>query len=75
MPVTNGVVGIQDVFQGGGDVGALMRAHDWTQTPLGPTGNWPRSLQSIVRMMLTSRYQMWMAWGPALTFLDRKSVV
>ena len=68
MPVANVVVGIEDVFQGGGDVGALMRAHNWTTTPLGPTGNWPRSLQSIVRMMLTSRYQMWMGWGPDLTF-------
>jgi CheY-like chemotaxis protein len=68
MPVTNGIGGMQDVFQGGGDVGDLMRAHDWPATPLGPTGNWPRSLQSIVRMMLTSRYQMWMAWGPDLTF-------
>ena len=59
---------IQDVFQGGGDVGALMRNFDWAGTPLGPTAGWPRSLQSIVRMMLTSRYQMWMAWGPDLTF-------
>ena len=58
----------QDVFQGGGDVGALMRTFDWAATPLGATDGWPRSLQSIVRMMLTSRYQMWMAWGAELTF-------
>jgi len=57
-----------DVFQGGGEMGALMRAYDWTSTPLGRPEDWPRSLQSIVRMMLTSRYQMWMAWGEALTF-------
>jgi signal transduction histidine kinase/DNA-binding response OmpR family regulator len=68
MPVDNDIIGAQDVFQGGGDVGVLMRAHDWTSTPLGSPSNWPRSLQSIVRMMLTSRYQMWMAWGPDLTF-------
>lgn len=58
----------QDVFRGGGELGALMRAHDWSATPLGPPASWPRSLQSIVRMMLTSRYQMWMAWGQDLTF-------
>jgi signal transduction histidine kinase/DNA-binding response OmpR family regulator len=57
-----------DVFQGGGEMGALMRAYDWTATPLGKPEDWPRSLQSIVRMMLTSRYQMWMAWGQPLTF-------
>jgi hypothetical protein len=60
--------GLQDVFQGGGDVGALMRTVDWTATPLGEPAGWPRSLQSILRMMLTSRYQMWMGWGPHLTF-------
>jgi signal transduction histidine kinase/DNA-binding response OmpR family regulator len=68
MPVAHDITGAQDVFQGGGDIGALMRAHDWTGTPLGSPASWPRSLQSIVRMMLTSRYQMWMAWGPDLTF-------
>ena len=68
MLVADDIARAQDVFRGGGDVGALMRAHDWTKSPLGPTGTWPRSLQSIVRMMLTSRYQMWMGWGPELTF-------
>ena len=28
--------GSRDVFQGGGEVGALMRSHDWAATPLGP---------------------------------------
>lgn len=59
---------IEDVFRGGGTMGALMRAYDWTRTPLGAPNDWPRSLHSIVRMMLTSRYQMWMAWGEDLTF-------
>ncbi|WP_158916154.1 ATP-binding protein [Caulobacter sp. S45] len=68
MAAADGSGSSHDVFQGGGELGALMRSHDWTSTPLGPTQDWPRSLQSIVRMMLTSRYQMWMAWGPELTF-------
>ncbi len=64
----DGIKGPQDVFQGGGDVGTVMRSLDWSSTPLGPPETWPRSLQSILRMMLTSRYQMWMAWGGDLTF-------
>jgi signal transduction histidine kinase len=60
--------GSRDVFQGGGELGVLMRAHNWAGTRLGNPDRWPRSLQSIIRMMLTSRYQMWMAWGPELTF-------
>ena len=29
---------------------------------------WPQSLKTIVRVMLDSRYAMWMLWGPELTF-------
>jgi len=45
-----------------------MRALDWTKTPLGPPASWPQSLKTIVRVMLDSRYAMWMLWGPELTF-------
>ena len=70
-----GEKGTGGVFQGGGGLGALMRTHDWTSAGLGPPEDWPRSLQSIVRMMLTSRYQMWMAWGPQLTFFYNDAYV
>ncbi len=47
---------------------ARIRNHDWASTPLGPIESWPQSLCTVVRIMLTSRYAMWMAWGPELTF-------
>jgi PAS domain S-box-containing protein len=53
---------------GGGEMGARMRALDWTKTPLGAPEQWPQSLKTIVRVMLDSRYAMWMLWGPELTF-------
>jgi signal transduction histidine kinase len=53
---------------GGGEMGARMRTHDWRTTPLGPPESWPQSLKTIVRVLLDSRYAMWMAWGPDLTF-------
>src|SRR6202522_1726237 len=53
---------------GGGEMGARMRALDWTATPLGAPELWPQSLKTIVRVMLDSRYAMWMLWGPELTF-------
>ena len=56
-------------FAGGGELGALMSAHDWTATSLGPPALWPKSLRSYVKMMLTSRYQMWLGWGSELAFL------
>jgi PAS domain S-box-containing protein len=49
-------------------MGGRMRALDWTTTPLGPVAAWPQSLKTIVRVMLDSRYAMWMLWGPELTF-------
>ena len=52
----------------GGEIGARMRAFDWSSTALGPPVEWPQSLKTIVRIMLDSRYAMWMLWGPQLTF-------
>ncbi|WP_457421800.1 ATP-binding protein [Roseateles sp. P5_E7] len=54
---------------GGGELGQLMRDHDWTATPLGPPAHWPRSLKTVVRIMLTSRQPIWIGWGPELTYL------
>ncbi len=45
-----------------------MRAFDWAATPLGPVHTWPQSLRTSVRILLTSRFAMWMGWGPELTF-------
>src|SRR5689334_22915060 len=46
-----------------------MRDFDWTRTPLGRPDQWPQSLRTTVRIMLTSRYAMWLGWGPELTML------
>ena len=46
-----------------------MRARDWDSTPLGLPVRWPSTLRAVVGVMLTSRFAMWMAWGPELTFL------
>jgi signal transduction histidine kinase len=47
----------------------LVRDFDWSVTPLGPRAAWPAALQATVRILLTSRFPMWMAWGPELTVL------
>jgi signal transduction histidine kinase len=59
---------VPEFLLGGGEMGARMRAHDWSATPLGAPETWPQSLRTVVRILLTSRYQMWMAWGDALSF-------
>jgi PAS domain S-box-containing protein len=56
------------VFRADQDIGLDLAAVDWTSTPLGPVEDWPQSLRTAVNILLSSRFSMWMAWGPELTF-------
>jgi signal transduction histidine kinase/CheY-like chemotaxis protein len=58
-----------DFLQGGGAVGALMRTHDWSPSPLGAPETWPQPLRSVVGLVLQSRFPMFVAWGDGLGFL------
>ena len=60
--------GSEIVFVGSSELALLMRQTDWGRTAAGPLERWPQSVRAILRMMLTSRYAMWMGWGPELTF-------
>lgn len=59
----------EEWLSGGGALGRLVHDFDWTKTPLGPIKEWPQSLRTVVRVLLSSRFAMWMSWGPELTFL------
>ncbi|MFI7221282.1 hypothetical protein [Micromonospora maritima] len=56
------------VFAGAGEVGRDLARVDWASTPLGTPAGWPQSLRTAVSILLSSRFSMWMAWGPELTF-------
>jgi signal transduction histidine kinase/DNA-binding response OmpR family regulator len=49
---------------GGGEMGARIRAFDWASTTLGPTSAWPQSLRSAISILLPSKAQICMFWGP-----------
>ena len=55
-----------DWLVGGGELGALIRAKDWAATPLGPIEDWPQSLRSAVSILLPSKAQIVLFWGPEL---------
>ena len=57
---------VPDFIQGGGEMGALMRAHDWRSTMLGPLDSWPQSLRTAIRLILNSGHPMYIWWGPEL---------
>jgi PAS domain S-box-containing protein len=59
------------------DDGMRMRIHrhDWSQTPLGPPGEWSPALRTAVDMVLHSAFPMFLAWGPDLIFIYNDAYV
>jgi PAS domain S-box-containing protein len=58
-----------DVLSGGGEMDALLREHDWSQSPLGPPERWSPSLRMATRLMLHTRHPVCIFWGPAAAVL------
>ncbi|WP_371819356.1 ATP-binding protein [Tolypothrix sp. PCC 7910] len=57
----------ENIVTGGGEMAALMRSRDWSTTPVGAVETWPQCLKTAVRIMLGSRYPMFVWWGESLT--------
>jgi PAS domain S-box-containing protein len=55
-----------DFLAGGGEMGALMRACDWSASPLGPPQTWPQSLRTALRILLNTNHPMFIWWGEEL---------
>ncbi|WP_398473283.1 PAS domain-containing protein [Tardiphaga sp.] len=55
-----------DFLAGGGEMGALMRAYDWTGTPLGAPPTWPQGLRTAIRILLNTFHPMFIWWGDDL---------
>lgn len=51
---------------GGGEMGALMRARDWSATALGEPAGWPLCLKNTLRLLLSTHHPMFIWWGPEL---------
>jgi PAS domain S-box-containing protein len=58
---------------GGGELGALMRTRDWSDTRLGPPEDWPESLQLSASICVSSRFDLIVWWGPDLLMLYNDS--
>jgi hypothetical protein len=55
-----------DFLANGGEMGALMRAHDWSSSALGSPEDWPQSLRTSLRILLNTNHPMFIWWGPDL---------
>jgi PAS domain S-box-containing protein len=64
MKADNGVHhNSQPFLSGGGNMGELLRAIDWSATSIGPSDEWPSALKQTVSMMLGTRFPMLICWG------------
>src|SRR6195952_2763034 len=59
----------QPFLAGGGEMGERIRAFDWSATRLGAIAQWPQSLRSAVSILLPSKAQISLFWGPDLVTL------
>lgn len=59
-------IAIPEFLSGGGEMGERIRSYDWSKTSLGHFSQWPRSLRTCIRIMLTSRQPIWIGWGKEL---------
>ncbi len=57
-----------DVFPGDSAMAAEMRSRDWSTHPLGDPRAWPDGLKVPLRMMLLSRFEMWLGWSDDVFF-------
>ncbi|MCQ8117189.1 response regulator [Methylomonas rosea] len=54
-------------LQSAGEMGKLVAAKDWAQTPLGPIESWSQSLRTTVSLCLSSNFPIAIAWGAERT--------
>jgi PAS domain S-box-containing protein len=50
------------------EVNEVMASWEWSRSAVGEPESWPATLQTMVRVLLGSRFSMWMGWGPDLAF-------
>lgn len=60
---------------GGGAMGALMRATEWSETSLGPAESWSPALRMMVKFLLANRFPQLLWWGPQFCCLYNDAYV
>lgn len=65
MSTPNGMAANPDTsFLGDSEMSKVVRAKDWSATPLGPITSWPPNLRTAVSLVLNSNFPIALAWGP-----------
>lgn len=67
--VTETALNTEQLLSGGGEIGKLILATDWSQSSLGPIEDWPHSLRYALSICLNSGFPMAIYWGPDYNLL------
>ena len=54
----------RDFRSSAGEMDTLIRATDWSRTPIGAPNTWSPTLRTMVGFMLANRFPMLLWWGP-----------
>src|SRR5690348_1751795 len=54
----------RDCLEQGGQMGALMRSMDWSNTPIGVVESWSPTLRMVVKLLLVNCFKLFLGWGP-----------
>src|SRR3954465_3444909 len=74
-PLTSSVANGAAFLIGGGELGALIRAKDWSATPLGRAEAWPQNIKTAVSLCLNSRFPILLWLGPELRIVYNDAYV
>lgn len=56
----------EQILAGGGEMGELIRTHDWSSTSVGSVETWPQSLKTTLSIIINSNFPMFLWWGDDL---------
>src|SRR6202042_2361475 len=63
------------LITGHSEMASLIRAHNWSATPLGPIEHWSETLLATVNLMLHSPSPTVLCWGPGMVFLYNDAAI
>ncbi|MBE7700130.1 SpoIIE family protein phosphatase [Oerskovia sp. Sa1BUA8] len=58
-----------DLATQGTESGELARSIDWSATSIGSPETWPKTLRAAVRLCFSTRFPIFIAWGPELLMI------
>src|SRR5882757_11504428 len=66
---------MNNLITGNSEMAARIRAHNWSNSPLGPIEGWSETLLATVNLMLHSPFPTILSWGEEMVFLYNDATI